>query len=129
MKYVLMIYSNPATWAHPMFLHQREPLAQEELDARTGEFEALMKEIGESGELVDAAALGDPAASRTIRIRDGVLAATDGPFADAKEQMAGFFIVDCATPERAAEIAARFPDARNAGLEVRPILDLPRPEM
>ncbi|HEX8768582.1 MAG TPA: YciI family protein, partial [Jatrophihabitans sp.] len=68
-------------------------------------------------------ALGDPAQSRTIRFRDGVPAATDGPFVDAKEQMAGYFIVDCATPERAAEIAARFPDARYGGVEIRPVVD------
>ena len=129
MRYLIMIYSNPATWVHPMFLHQREPLAPEERAAQLNEFGALLKEIAESGELVDSAALADPVTSRTIRFRDGVPTATDGPFADAKEQMAGFFLVDCETPERAAEIAARFPDARNAGVEIRPVMDLSGMEM
>jgi hypothetical protein len=127
MKYVLMIYSNPATWEHPMFLHQQEQLAPEERDAQLADFSALMHEIAASGELVDTAALADPADSRVIRVRDGALAVTDGPFADAKEQMAGYFVLDCATPERAAEIAARFPDARNAGIELRPVVELPAP--
>jgi hypothetical protein len=124
MKYMIMIYSNPVTWAHPTFLHQREELTPQERDARLTEFRELMTEIAHSQELVSTAALGDPAQSRTIRFRDGAPAATDGPFVDAKEQMAGYFVVDCATPERAAEIAARFPDARYGGVEIRPVVDL-----
>src|SRR5215218_2433726 len=50
-RYVIMIYSNPATWVHPMFLHQHEPLAPEERAAQLNEFGALLKEIAESGEL------------------------------------------------------------------------------
>jgi hypothetical protein len=129
LKYVVLIYSNPATWVHPMFLHQHEPLAPEEADRQMRDFVALMTEISESGELVDTAALADPVTSKTIRFRDGVPAATDGPFAEAKEQMAGFFVLECETPERAAEIAARFPDARNAGVELRPVMDMSGMEM
>jgi hypothetical protein len=122
-KYLIMIYSNPVTWAHPTFLHQHEQLTPAERAAQLEEFQALLNEIAQSHELVSAAALGDPAQSRTIRFHNGVPAVTDGPFADAKEQMAGFFLVDCATPERAAEIAARFPDARYGGVEIRPVVD------
>jgi hypothetical protein len=129
MRYVIMIYSSPATWVHPMFLHQHEPLTPEQREARVGEFETLLKEIVESGELVDSAALADPVIARTVRLRDGVLAAADGPFTDAKEQLAGYFVVDCATPERAEEIAARFPDTRNGGAEIRPVVDLSGLEM
>ena len=129
MKYLIMIYSNPVTWAHPTFLHQQEQLSPEEHAAQVEQFRALMTEIVESNELVSTAALDDPARSRTIRFRDGTLAATDGPFADAKEQMAGYFLVDCATPERAAEIASRFPDARYGGVEIRPLVELSEIEM
>jgi hypothetical protein len=128
-KYLIMIYSNPATWAHPTFLHQREQLAPDERAAQLEEFRALLTEIAESRELVSSQALGDPAQSRTIRFHDGVPAATDGPFGDAKEQMAGFFLIDCATPERAAEIAARFPDARTGAVEIRPVVDLSEMEL
>ncbi|MEV8513828.1 YciI family protein [Dactylosporangium sp. NPDC051484] len=129
LKYVIMIYSNPATWVHPMFLHQHAQLTPAERAAQLDEFRVLMTEIAQSGELIDTAALGDPVKSRTIRFRDGAPAVTDGPFADAKEQMAGYFVVDCATPERAAEIAARFPDARYGGVEIRPVVDRSEMEM
>lgn len=129
MKYLIMIYSNPVTWVHPMFLHQAEQPAPAERDAQIDEFRALMTEIAQSGELVDTAMLGDPAQGRVIRFRDGVPVATDGPFADSKEQMAGYFVVDCVSAERAAEIAARFPDARHGGVEIRPVVDPARMEM
>jgi hypothetical protein len=125
-KYLLMIYSNPASWGqHPMFMRTREVLemTDDERAELMGEFEALLTEISESGELVGAQALADPITSRTVRVRDGGALVTDGPFVEAKEHMAGYFVVDCATPERAEEIAARFPDARFAGVEVRPLMD------
>jgi hypothetical protein len=129
MKYVILIYSNPASWTHPMFLHQRETLSQEEHDARMNEFSALLDEIGRSGELVGHAALADPINTKTVRMRDESLAVTDGPFLEWKEHLAGYFVVDCESVERATEIAARFPDVRNSVVEVRPIMDLSGLEM
>ena len=131
MKYLLMIYSNPRTWGHPIFLRTAEAL---ELDdaGRVGllaDFEALLAEISDSGELVGAQALADPLTSRAVRVRDGERVVTDGPFVESKEQLAGYFVVDCATPERAEEIAARFPDARFAAVEVRPLMDGSAPDL
>jgi hypothetical protein len=54
---------------------------------------------------------------------------TDGPYVESKEQLAGYFVLDCESPERAASIAARFPDARFAAVEVRPIMDMAGQEM
>lgn len=125
MKYLLMIYSNPVSWGHPIFLRTPEALEMSE-DERAGlmrEFESLLTEISESGELVGVQGLADPITSRSVRVRDGGTLVTDGPFVEAKEHMAGYFIVDCATPERAEQIASRFPDARFAGVEVRPLMD------
>jgi hypothetical protein len=131
MKYLLLIYSNPENWEHPMFLRTPEFLAmsQDERDELARQAEALHKEITESGELVVGAALADPVNSRTVRVHEGVPAATDGPYLEAKEQLAGYFVVDCDSPERATEIAARFPDARFAAVEVRPIMDMSGQEM
>jgi hypothetical protein len=109
-----------------MFLRNPEFLAMQE-DERaelTSQAQGLHKEITESGELIVGAALADPVNTRTVRVRDGVPATTDGPFIEAKEQLAGYFVVDCDSPERAAEIAARFPDARFAAVEVHPIMDM-----
>jgi hypothetical protein len=124
-KYLLMIYSNPRTWGHPIFLRAVEALemTDDERGAMVGEFESLLAEISDSGELMGAHALADPLTSRAVRVRGGDRLVTDGPFVESKEQLAGYFVVDCATPERAEEIAARFPDARFAGVEVRPLMD------
>jgi hypothetical protein len=130
-KYMLLIYSNPETWGHPTFLRAAQALAMSgaERDEMSREFEALMTEIVESGELIGTHALADPAIATTVRIRDGVLGATDGPFIEAKEQFAGYFLVDCESPERAAAIAARFPDAHFGAVEVRPVMELSGHEM
>lgn len=131
MKYLILIYSNPESWGHPIFLRTPEFLAMSE-DERaelTTQADALFKEITESGELVVGAALADPVNTKTARVRDGVPATTDGPYLEAKEQLAGYFVVDCDSPERASEIALRFPDARFAAVEVRPIMDMAGQEM
>jgi hypothetical protein len=131
MRYLLLIYTNPQNWQHPMFLRNPEYLAlpEEERAELAGQADALFRELTESGELVVGTALADPVNTRTVRVRDGVPATTDGPFVEAKEQLAGYFVIDCAGPERAAEIAARFPDARFGGVEIRPIMDMSGQEM
>ena len=124
MKYLLMTWSHPQTWGHPIFLRAPEAAAMSD-DERAGmlrDFEELMAEISESGELVTAHSLADPLTARSVRVRDGESLVTDGPIASAKEQMAGYVVVDCATPERAEEIAGRLPDARFAAIEVRPLM-------
>lgn len=120
MKYMLLIYNNPATI---------EAMSQEERDALFGEVGALMKEFAESGELVGGQGLADASNTRTVRVRDGVPAITDGPFIEAKEQLAGYVVVECETPERAAELAARWPDARWGAMEVRPVMHTAGEEM
>lgn len=113
MKYLLLIHQNPAAL-------QEMP----EADKQTlmSEAEVLMNELMETGEWVGGEGLADPSTAKTVRVRAGVPAVTDGPFAEAKEQMVGYCIVDCESMARAVEIAARWPDARLWGMEVRPIL-------
>ena len=69
-------------------------------------------------------ALAEPAQSAVVRVRDGVPVVTDGPYLESKEFMGGYYIVDCATRERALELAALIPDAgvEGLGIEVRPII-------
>jgi hypothetical protein len=126
---MLLIYSNPKTWAHPMFLYQDEELTEQERASRLAAFESLLEDLNNSGELVDSAPLADPSTSRVVRLKDGVEDATDGPFAEAKEQLAGYFVIDCDGIERATEVAARFPDARFGGVEIRPIMSTAGLEM
>jgi hypothetical protein len=131
MRFLLLIYSNPQNWEHPMYLRNPAFLALPagERAELVRQAEALQKEITESGELVAGVALADPINTRTVRVREGVPATTDGPYIEAKEQLAGYFVLDCDGPERAAEIAARFPDARFAAIELHPIMETSGQEM
>jgi hypothetical protein len=111
---MLMIFDNP-----------RSPWSGSEKDYKAlGKLFALKNELTETGELVSAEGLAEPAGAKTIRIQDGATAVTDGPFVEAKEHLAGYFVLDCASPERAVEIAARVPDAQFEAVELRPVMDL-----
>ena len=120
MKYMLLIYNNPATY---------QAWPEEARNALFGEVDALMKELTESGELVGGEALADASNAVIIRVRDGVRAATDGPYAEAKEQLAGYLMVECETKERAVEIAGRWPDAKYFTMEVRQLMSNSGTEM
>lgn len=128
-KYMLLIRSNPATWGHPMFLYQQETLTGEEREERMAAFSALIEEITESGELLESAPLAAPETGKTVRVRDEDVLTTDGPYLEAKEHLAGYFVVDCESVERAVELASRFPDARYGAVEVRPIMEMSGLEM
>jgi hypothetical protein len=119
MKYMLLIY-NRAGYVEAMSVEDR--------DALMAEVDSIMAELTEAGEFVRGEALADPAQTKTIRVRDGVPAVTDGPFIEAKEQFAGYVLVDCDTEARAVDIATRWPDAKHFALEVRPVIDEALPE-
>lgn len=115
-KYLLMIWGNPQNWDTGS-------------DDSYAEYLALDRALLESGELVLSAELADPVLTRTVRVRHGAVAVTDGPFAEAKEQLAGYFLIDCATPDRALEIAAMIPAAHTDRVEVRPVMDTAGPDL
>jgi hypothetical protein len=112
-KYMLLIYQNPADWPE---------LSEDERQSLMNQAGEIMGELEKSGEWVGGEALADVSQSKTIRVREGVAAVTDGPFVEAKEHLAGYCLIDCETPERAVEIATRWPDARYWGVELRPLL-------
>ncbi len=85
------------------------------------DFEALLTELHDRGELVSGQALGDPATSRLFRWADGKPLATDGPYSEAKEHLAGFFMIDVETQQRAEEITARF-SGPGETVELRPLM-------
>jgi hypothetical protein len=113
MKYMVLIYDNART---------RERFSGEDGAELMAEVNAIMKELTESGELIGGEALGDPSTTKTIRLAGGVAAITDGPYAEAKEHLGGYLMLECETPERAAEIALRWPSSRFSPLEVRPVM-------
>jgi hypothetical protein len=120
MKYMLLIYHNPGFF---------ESLGEDEMNAVMKEVGELMGELEASGEWVGGEALADMSQTKVVRLRDGAPAVTDGPFVEAKEVLAGYCIIEAESPERAVEIAARWPDARFNGVELRPIMDTSGTEM
>lgn len=123
MKYVILIHSNPDPWGHPTQRYTAEgrALSEQRHTEMDRGFEALMEEISASGEFVSAEALGDPATSTLFTYDAGRHLATDGPYAETKEQLAGFFLIDCATRDRAEEIAAAFTQPGGV-VELRPVM-------
>lgn len=123
MKYVILIHSNPDPWGHPTdsYTPEGRALSPERREEMTRQFDALLTEISASGEFVSAEALADPASSTLYAWTEQGHLATDGPYAESKEQLAGFFVVDCDSRRRAEEIAARF--AQPGGVvELRPVM-------
>lgn len=123
MKYVILIQSNPQPWGHPTadFLPAYQDQPQEVRDRLNGDFEAMLTTLGEADELVGGEALGDPAASRLFRWSDGERVVTDGPYAEGKEHLAGFFLIDVESHQRAEEIAQAF-SGPGETVELRPVM-------
>jgi hypothetical protein len=117
-KYLILIYSNPAS---------REVWAGFSDDQRAEGFRyyaALNQELAASGELIVTEALADPSQTTRVTVRDGQVVTSDGPFAESKELLAGFYLLECETLDRAVEVAARVPEAELGLVEVRLLLDL-----
>ncbi|HEV7763110.1 MAG TPA: YciI family protein [Acidimicrobiales bacterium] len=114
MKYLLMIHVNPTLL---------DALSEEDRQAVFDAHDEFGKITRESGEFVSSIALADPSNSTTVRVRDEAAAVTDGPYVESKEFLAGYYIVDCETVERAQELAALIPDAKFNAIEVRPVMN------
>jgi len=123
MKYLIMVLSNPESAAA-----LRELTAEQGREFGRGH-RALGEAMAESGELIVSEGLADQSNAVRVRVRDGETMTSDGPFAEVKEQLAGFYLVECDSLERAIEYAARVPDAAFTDVEVRPVLDLRGMEM
>jgi hypothetical protein len=119
-KYMLLIYHNPAGF---------EALSEEERNAVMGDVDTIVNELTESGELLGGEGLADPSNTKTVKVRDGVPAITDGPYLEAKEHLVGYCLLECESVERAVDIATRWPDARHWAVEVRPLMHQAGTEM
>jgi hypothetical protein len=112
-KYLVSIYLNPAA------MEALPGTERDEIIAGVGRFVEYLKS---TGELVLTQALGQPEDSAVVRVRGGVPVVTDGPFVEAKEFLAGYYVVDVESRDRALELAAMVPDATVNAMEVRPIV-------
>ncbi|WP_246400666.1 YciI family protein [Jiangella mangrovi] len=112
---MMLIYGSDETWQR---IYDGDKAGAAHMRAHR----ELTEKLVASGEYVASQGLTVEAA-RTVRVRDGVPAVTDGPFGEAKEVLAGFYLVDCASDERATEIAALIPEAALDLVEVRRVID------
>lgn len=116
MRYIALIHNNPAAW---------QALSQAERDEHNRDADIFLERLTESGELLGGAVvLAHPSNAKTVRVRDGVPAITDGPFAEGKEVLAGYYLLECEDIERATEIVTGDPSARFFAVEVRPIMHM-----
>jgi hypothetical protein len=116
MRYMLLIYSPESYW-QTISEQERGKIYQEYLD--------FTDSIRKSGHYVAGDPLERTAAATTVRVRDGKAMATDGPFAETREQLGGYYIVKAKNLDEATAIAERVPSSRIGSIEVRPILDMP----
>jgi hypothetical protein len=120
-KYVILIHSNPQPWGHPTsdFLPEHQALPAGDRQRSNDDFETMLTQLSTSGELVGGEALAAPSTARLYRWDGGRRVATDGPYSETKEHLAGFFLIDVASQERAEEIVQAF-SGPGETVELRP---------
>jgi hypothetical protein len=118
MRYTLLIYASEQDWAGQ---------TEEESQAVNQEYMTFTKDIIDRGLMKGGEALQPTSTATSVRVRNGDTLTTDGPFAETKDQLGGFYLVDCKDLDEAVEVAAGIPDARRGTIEVRPIMEVDMP--
>jgi hypothetical protein len=113
MKYMLLIYADEQAWTET----EREQCYQESTE--------LAHELKSKGQFLATSPLQPVSTATSVRVRDGKRLVMDGPFAETREQLGGFFMVDAKDLDEALEIAARIPAARKGTVEIRPVVEIP----
>ena len=118
MQYLLLIYDAEKVW---------NDMSEEERGKMFAEYGEFSQSIIKSGHFKGGEALEPVAKATTLRVRNGKKLTTDGPFAETKEQLGGYYLVDAKDLDEALEIAARIPSARVGSIEVRPVMVFDKP--
>jgi len=118
MQYLLLIYNNESQW---------QSLPEAEGAKMLQEFGEFTQSIIGSGNYKGGNRLHPVSKATTVRVRDGKKLVTDGPFAETKEQLGGYYLIDAADLDEATAIATRIPGARLGSIEVRPVWEMARP--
>jgi len=113
MKYILLIYSDELAWTD----------AERELCL--AESTQLTHDLNSAGQYLGASPLHSVATATSVRIRDGKRLVTDGPFAETREQLGGYYMVEAKDLDEAINIAGRIPGARKGTVEIRPVVEIP----
>jgi len=111
-RYLLMIYSNE---------QQNSQRTPEQQEANMQAYFAFTHELQESETMLGGEALQPISSATTVRVRNGQTSSTDGPFAETKEQLGGYYMLNCDNLDEAIKWAAKIPDAKNGSIEIRPI--------
>jgi hypothetical protein len=114
MRYLLAIYGDES---------QRDAMTPEEGIAMMQAYEAYTQEVQSAGVMLGGDGLQASSTATTVRVRDDERLVTDGPFAETREQLAGFYLLECKDLDEAIEWAAKIPGAQNGTIEVRPVID------
>jgi hypothetical protein len=115
MEYLLLIFENEKGW---------EAKPEAEKGAIYGEYMAFTEDIRKNGKYKDGRPLQPTATATTVRVKNGKPLTTDGPFAETKEQLGGFYLVEAKDLDEAISLAARIPSARWGSIEVRPVMKM-----
>ena len=113
MRYLALIYTEERT----------EPPSDGEGRQMMAEYGEYTQMIKDRGAMLGGEALEPSTATTTVRVRDGKVSTTDGPFAETKEQLGGYYLLDCKDLDEAIDLASKIPGARWGAIEVRPILE------
>jgi hypothetical protein len=114
MQYILLIYGDEQGWSEA---------SAEDVGKMMQEYDDYTRWLRDSGRYVAGEALQTTDQATTVRVRDGETMTTDGPFAETKEQLGGFYVIEAADLDEAIEAARRLPAAAYGSVEVRPIMD------
>jgi hypothetical protein len=114
MKYLCLIYENEKSF---------ESISPAEGEAIMNEYFTFTEDIRKNGKYVAGEALQPTQTATTVRVRNGKVSTTDGPFAETKEQLGGFYMIEAKDLNDAIQVASRIPGARYGSIEVRPVMD------
>ena len=114
MRYLLSIYGDES---------QMDAVPADSVREMSDAYATFTAELREAGAMVGGDALQPTATATTVRVRDGERLLTDGPFAETREQLGGFYLVECADLDEALDWAARIPGAAHGSIEVRPVME------
>jgi len=116
MQYLLLIYNNERNWTE---------LPEADVGALMGDYQSFTQSIAKSGHYKGGNALQPTNTATTVRVRNGKRTATDGPFAETREQLGGYFLIEAPDLDAAITVAAKIPGARKGTVEIRPIIEIP----
>lgn len=115
MKYLCLIYNEEAAWGK---------MSKDEAGQMMAEYGAFTKDVQASGKYVGGNRLQSISTATTVRVRNGKVSTTDGPYAETKEQLAGYYLIDAKDLNDAIQVAGRIPGAKVGAIEVRPIAEM-----